>query len=265
MKSRGESLEPATHDTLELARIVESIRVGKGAAPSTEERNEFGTGPRQSLRFHGRERRSDRLQRHRRCLGVDLEVRLISGLDALLDADEVQAVPTKCLDLTRGPPKLPAAEGFDQVRHVVPEPRQDPAEFDGKILRRRSPHREVEVRQEAGSVKQRKDRTDLHLLETALSNEEHLDVCSVREDDEDFGSFVAPILEEQRRAKLCDDRGSVCEDIIRRLIGRHDAEVDVGILIRVPPSDRAPDERGHNSVVGLTGVRKAGDQLFVSP
>jgi len=263
MKSRDDSLEPATHDTLELARVVESIRVGKGAPPNTEERNEFGTGPRQSLRFQGCERRSNRVQGHRRCLGIDLEVRLIPGLDALLDADEVQAVSSKCLDLTRSPPKLPSAERFDQVRYVVPEPGQDPAELDRKILRERSPDREFEVREEADPIKQRENRADLHLLDPALSNEEHLDVCSVREDDEDLGSFVAPLLEEQRRAELCDDRGSVREDIIHRLILRDDAEVDVGVLIRVAPSDRAPDERGHDPVVVRTGVREADDQLFV--
>jgi hypothetical protein len=68
-------------------------------------------------------------------------------------------------------------------------------------------------------------------MDPALRNEEQLDIRSVGEDDEYLGILLAPVLEEERRSKSCDE-GWVREDIVR-FASVVTAQVD-GIPIRRP-------------------------------
>ncbi|HEX6581578.1 MAG TPA: hypothetical protein VF195_12000 [Actinomycetota bacterium] len=157
----------------------------------------------------------------------------------------------KRLELPGGPPELAPPDRGDEVRQLVPEPREDLSEHYVLLRGIRPLPGERDALQDPARVEQRSDRrTWLELLQSPLAPEEELALGPVGEDEE-HEAREPEVLEEEGRPEAPDEPGTIADERLVRVVLRDHAEVDVGVHVRLSTPTRAAEERGHDPVVLL--------------
>ena len=85
-----------------------------------------------------------------------------------------------------------------------------------------------------------------------FAHEVQLDVGAVGQDRE-HEPVDAEVLEEQGVAELRDQASRSCDDLVEVVVGHDHTQIEVRMLVLLPPGRRACEERRHDPVVGGTG------------
>ena len=194
------------------------------------------------------EGRAQHIERLRRDLVVELPVRLVLRDTALVDADEVHAVPPELLELPGSPPELAASHRRGEVADVMPEPEQDVAERLDLIGPVGLGQRERPVCKDAVLVEQDAMRPRSDRIEVAFCEVVELQLGAVGQDHERH-VVVAEILEEQRFAKRAHEGVASGDHVVVRVVAHDHAEIDVRVLVGLAPCARSAQEQRRDAIV----------------
>ena len=175
-------------------------------------------------------------------------------------ARQVHAVAAQRVELPGRPPRLPAAEGRGEVRHVVPEPLDALSELLDLVVRIRLAAHERDAGQDAVRIMDGPMRPAAGVRHGADIGDGQLAVRAVGEDEE-HGVVAVEVLDLQRFAQRADDHPAICPHGIALAIGRHRAQVDVGVGIGRPGGVGSGQVAGDDPMVGPAGIGEAVEQV----
>lgn len=262
VSSACQLVQPIQHQPLQVCRVGDAVLFGQRRGQLAIEVDD---GPRR--RQHGRPLQRDvgRPQRSQcfiRQRLVQLEVRIVVHFlvgEVMVQTGQVHANAPQNLQLAGCPPQLAAAERCDEVRQVMPEPHDLPAQrltLLDRLRNRVSAGNPVsKVLKDAGLVHQRPPRA-VRLGEVAGPVDGQLPLRPVGQDEEQDAGEVE-VLDEQRLAQLPYERLAPGDEVVVGVVGNDHAEVEVGPCVGRAAGVGAEEDGGEDVGIGLAGGDEA--------